>query len=829
MHNSVTHRLRGGGKAQGARDQSPRSAGRLKSAITTMSLVVVLLLLLVQTSSTLAHSGDILSAWAVVTPTIDGTLSPGEWVDADTADFTLSYCAESHDVTLHVKNDHDYLYLAVVVRDEEYSDLTEMYHDFANFYFDNDNDATTDVGEDGLAIRFDNTIFEDTFNPIGVNGWSYSDTSDGGTNDFDGAVTHTNPVPDGVGDYTFEYRHPLDSADNAHDFSLGEGDTVGFRFSFPDGETTCQPVGYHWPSSHPASYGDIVIASEAYLSLLFVPLNWTDTQADFEAEIDTQIDFFINAIPLRDCPEEISISILDVDTQNFSTFACGTASISNFVTGLGINTADFDVIVGLVDTSPCPPTAGQSNGSDTIWVETEYESVAAHELGHIYGLEDEYCSNPAGSTDCRCNDGDDGGCGDTGADGAATGDVNYLDDEHVTLACDCPPDGSDDSTGDPCCNFTYGGNDYDCATENYGICCIGNNNTSGGRCVMSFANAEVVSAGTRAFGEHCVAHFATLPDLNCHADVRFLYGRIIEILLRILPDFSVVEEQIILSHGKPTRHYRWEGDFELMVYGKGEKVFWKQSLGVPFDYNGPVYLGVDYSEVKEESFSLSYRIPYEPGMENLVLLYKGREIFSKPLNFCNQDEKCDTTETYHTCPQDCPLNRPDKICIDRNEGICDPDCLEGVDPDCKGTCGNHVCNANEDFSTCAEDCGSGRGDGYCDREKDDRCDPDCERGDPDCESACGDGKCASCENQTDVHFCENSGTCKQDCPTGGEDYYCDRVSDRICDPDCPRGEDPDCKLRLDWWIWLLLLLVLVVLAFLFWRMRRRARRTPGPR
>jgi hypothetical protein len=830
MNIGAKNELRGGGWRGSNRKLPSRLAGRRRSAVKHVLIGVALLLLLGQASSSLAHSGDILSAWAVITPTIDGTLSAGEWVDADTADFTLAYCSESHDVTLHVKNDANYLYLAAVVRNEEYSDLSEMYHDFANFYFDNNNNGATDVGEDGLAIRFDNTIFEDTFNPNGVNGWSYSDTSDGGSNDINGAVTHTNPVPDGVGDYTFEYRHPLNSTDNAHDFSLAIGDTVGFRFSFPDGETTCQPVGYHWPSSNPASYGDIVIASEAYLSLLFVPLNWTDTQAQFEADIDTQIDFFLNAIPLHDCPEEVSLSILDVDTQNYATFACGTASVRNFVTGLGINPADFDIIVGLTDTSPCPPIAGQSNGSNTIWVETTYESVTAHELGHIYDLEDEYCSNPAGSTDCRCNDGDDGGCGDTGNDAAATGDVNFLDDEHTTLDCDCPADGTDDSTGDPCCDFTYAGNDYECATVDYGICCLGNKNTSGGRAIMSFADVDVISAGTRDYDEHSIAHFATLPDLQCHPAVLRLSSSLIELLLSIKPDFSVVEEYILLSYGRPTRHFRWEGDFDLVVYGKGEKVFWQQSLGVPFDYNGPVYLGMDYSDVKAESFSLSYSIPYEPGMENLVLLHKGEQIFSKELNFCNQDGKCGTTETYHTCPEDCPLEGKDKICIDRAEGVCDPDCLEGVDPDCKGDCGNHVCNVGEDFNNCPEDCTSGGGDGYCDREKDDRCDPDCAEGvDPDCVSACGDGECFTCENESDALACENALTCVQDCPTGGKDFICDQASDGICDPDCANGEDPDCAAGVAWWIWLLLLLVLVIVVVVLYSRRRiRLRRKTGP-
>jgi hypothetical protein len=581
----------------------------MKGNLSTAFLIGLVFILIVcfQVPPAFAHSGDVLSAWAVTTPTIDGVISAGEWIDADTADFTLTYCSESHDVTLYVKNDDTYLYLAAVVRDEEYSDLAEMYHDFANFYFDNDNDGVTDVGEDGLAIRFDNTIFRDTYNPTGVNGWSYSDTSDGGTNDIDGAVTHTNPVPDGIGDYTFEYKHPLDSSDDAHDFSLSAGDTVGFRFSFPDGETDCQPVGYHWPSSFPTSYGDIVIASEAYLNLLFVPLNWSNTQAAFDSQVDTQVSFFTDAIPLSACPEEISITKLDVATQNFSSFSCtypsncGVGSIAPFVTGLGINTADYDVIVGLIEDTPCPPIAGCSNTVDTTWVKTDYDSVTAHEIGHIYGLEDEYCSNQAGSADERCNDGGDPD--DYDGDGVTpAADLNPLHADFTVHPCDCPPDGSDDSSGDPCCNTPYWN---DCSTADYGLCCRGNYASTGGVAVMSYANAEVRFPGTRGYDEHSTAHFASLPELNCHSPEMPLSVQLIDLDLTIYPDDTVKENKIILRYGKPKKYYQKKGDYRLAILDEAGKVLHSQTFRIHFDYNGPVYEDVDYSKIRYDSFPLS--------------------------------------------------------------------------------------------------------------------------------------------------------------------------------------------------------------------------------
>ena len=40
------------------------------------------------------------------------------------------------------------------------------------------------------------------------------------------------------------------------------------------------------------------------------------------------------------------------------------------------------------------------------------------------------------------------------------------------------------------------------------------------------------------------------------------------------------------------------------------------------------------------------------------------------------------SETFATCPSDCPLHRLDKICIPDADTHCDPDCLGAVDPDC---------------------------------------------------------------------------------------------------------------------------------------------------
>jgi putative hemolysin len=51
------------------------------------------------------------------------------------------------------------------------------------------------------------------------------------------------------------------------------------------------------------------------------------------------------------------------------------------------------------------------------------------------------------------------------------------------------------------------------------------------------------------------------------------------------------------------------------------------------------------------------------------------------------------------------------------------------------------------------------------------------------ETICGDARCG---------IGENFENCPKDCPSASWDFYCDKESDGKCDPDCHRGEDPDC-------------------------------------
>jgi hypothetical protein len=371
------------------------------------------------------------------------------------------------------------------------------------------------------------------------------------------------------------------------------------------------------------------------LRLLFVPLRWAGTQEDFDAEVNAQVDVFLSQVPLTACRDQVLVETLDVVNENFHGFLCspndcGVSWVYNFVRDeLGIDPTDYDIIAGLVEESPCPPTTGCSNRTDTIWSTAGHEVVIAHEIGHIYGLVDQYCSNRAGSNDDRCNDGDIQG------DGAATGDINWLD---ASQPFDCPPDGSDDSEGSPCCNYDA---NHDCSSVDYGACCWGNKNGAGGRSTMSFADAP----GIRGFDDRELAHLGTVPELTCGFRTSELgpapqslplnaSQTIIDVNLTIHQDDTVDEGNILIAHGRQTSDsvlQHLAGDYTLAITDFNGQMLWSQPFGLHFVYNGPVFLDVDYSEVAYDAVSVSFRIPYEHRMSTLGLYHGEDLIFSQRL------------------------------------------------------------------------------------------------------------------------------------------------------------------------------------------------------
>jgi hypothetical protein len=168
------------------------------------------------------------------TATVDGQFGADEWRCANTYDFTAKVSGGSGTpATLYVMNDDARLYLAVRLRRSSADKVNTL-----QFNFDNNNSAASgtgaaETGDEVLSLDAARG-FTDAFLTLRCTNSSQSscwaaDAGSGGTNDGSGAFRN-----DGTWT-TYEISHPLNTADNAHDFSLAALSRVGLFLTLQTG------------------------------------------------------------------------------------------------------------------------------------------------------------------------------------------------------------------------------------------------------------------------------------------------------------------------------------------------------------------------------------------------------------------------------------------------------------------------------------------------------------------------------------------------------------------------------------------------------------------
>lgn len=198
-----------------------------------------------------------LSAYTSTKPTIDGVFSPGEWYEADivTFEFSHSISGEFHPATFYVINDDDFLYMAIRIQDDDFNS-----RDHIIVSFDDNNNEDLQNNEDGLVVWNGWQSNSDCYADVSVSQITWAlDANNGGTDDLTADSSHTNPS--GIGDYTFELRHPINSADDVYDFDLAAGDIVGFGIQFSDYFGNNMWYADIFPYGFPAVFSKILIAS----------------------------------------------------------------------------------------------------------------------------------------------------------------------------------------------------------------------------------------------------------------------------------------------------------------------------------------------------------------------------------------------------------------------------------------------------------------------------------------------------------------------------------------------------------------------------------------
>jgi hypothetical protein len=199
-----------------------------------------------------AHNGLSLSAYTATPPTIDGNIQAGEWAAAATANIGPFGPGNAYGGMLYMMNDGVNLYIGVIIT----GDGGLGVDDNVRFYFDNNHVGGTSrhLGDDDIIAQGTSTNIGDIFYDGTFDQW---DTLFGGTADGQVASSRQGNLN------MFELSHPLDDADNAHDFSLSAGQTVGFALTVVIDTNWITNIPGFGTYADPSTYANYVIASQA--------------------------------------------------------------------------------------------------------------------------------------------------------------------------------------------------------------------------------------------------------------------------------------------------------------------------------------------------------------------------------------------------------------------------------------------------------------------------------------------------------------------------------------------------------------------------------------
>lgn len=219
-----------------------RSALALMRSKRKFSLLILLTLFLLMVSPAFADLVTVNSRWAYTTPTINGTISSGEWTDATVVNFQFymrkndGSSNQTLDARFYVKNNLTHIDAAVQIFNEDFDaqDSIPRRYDSFGLLFEDNHTHTLENGDNGVGIHLYPSAEYANYD------WYYDGaqwTTDklAGKNN-DGALnwSHTDPVEEHLGNYTFEMTIPFSTPDgDAYDLAIATlPRTVGFKIYF---------------------------------------------------------------------------------------------------------------------------------------------------------------------------------------------------------------------------------------------------------------------------------------------------------------------------------------------------------------------------------------------------------------------------------------------------------------------------------------------------------------------------------------------------------------------------------------------------------------------
>ncbi len=243
------------------------------------------------------------------------------------------------------------------------------------------------------------------------------------------------------------------------------------------------------------------LCKSAKLVIAFLPYSWGKSMDTFSSSVEGHSSFLLETFPIGECPERLRILEIHENCEPVSGMCKFKRAEQCLSDHYGLGKVDFilamnDNLIG---------TSSANINTQVAHVNYRNKITSAHELGHHFGLEDQYCYNPPESTFCN-----GGPCGPNPIREELDGCSRGWADSYSQFMHDnkwFPIFGWFHALGE------IGDDDFDYCKMHYGydMICTGNLNEKGGRTIMGKAGAQ----GPRDFDKYEKQYLASIPQLNC--------------------------------------------------------------------------------------------------------------------------------------------------------------------------------------------------------------------------------------------------------------------------------------------------------------------------
>lgn len=146
---------------------------------------------------------------------------------------------------------------------------------------------------------------------------------------------------------------------------------------------------------------------------------------------------------------------------------------------------------------------------------------------------------------------------------------------------------------------------------------------------------------------------------------------VLEVNMLVFESGSAAMEYKV-TEGRASSYLNESGSYMLSVNDAAGAPLWSRNYGLRFITLSDPPRNAEYEIISE-------KIAYDEKMYEIVLYKDNGLLLRKYLDVCDYNSRCDKKENAVSCPSDCSASDNDGVCIAKEEGICDPDCVSDID------------------------------------------------------------------------------------------------------------------------------------------------------